>query len=383
MPGYPKDTPRLWPRYPKAMKRLAGLALALAAAACSVGEPPSLARLVVSPVLDSIFVGDSAPARTALYYDDKGNLVGPVAPTWTSSAPTVVGVDAATGKIAGLSRGFAVVTGLYRNVQGQALVVASRPLELSLLLDTIYLMAGDHFTVPVEVKKKTGVPPQPWFNGLTPGVFTIDSATGVVTAVAPGGPVPFYAHVADNVDTLADTGAVEVVNLTDTIGGKSSYTVLGTFIRRTTSGTRAVNYERTGDTLTFRLRDFIAPGGGPAVEFIFLTSRDSVTRPDTIVVDSISIDQAFNLDPFCHPLSNWGVWSTQAGPTVLTGLSRQGGTLVIAQVDSVASGNGQVVSGWFSFVAQRIDGYDDPIWALPIRGTFVAPLITDRSPCRR
>jgi len=56
---------------------------------------------------------------------------------------------------------------------------------------------------------------------------------------------------------------------------------------------------------------------------------------------------------------------------------------VIAQVDSVASGNGQVVSGWFSFVAQRIDGYDDPIWALPIRGTFVAPLITDRSPCRR
>jgi len=363
------------------MKRLAGFALALGAAACSVGEPPSLARLVVSPVLDSIFVGDSAPARTALYYDDKGNPVGPVAPTWTSSAPSIVGVDAATGKIAGLSRGFAVLTATYGRVQGQALVVASRPLDINLLLDTVYLMQGDHFTVPVEVKKKGGGAPAPWFFAPTNAVFSIDSATGLVTAVAPGGPVPFYVHA----DTLADTGAVEVVNLTDTIGGKSYYTVLGTFIRRTTSGTRAVNYRRNGDTLTFRLFDFIAPGGGPAVEYILLTSRDAVIAPTTIVVDSISPEQAFDraagFDPFCHPLSNWGAWFTQVGPTVLTGLSRQGGTLVIAQVNSLANGHGQVVSGWFSFVAQRIDGYDDPIWALPIRGTFVAPLITDRSTC--
>jgi len=52
---------------------------------------------------------------------------------------------------------------------------------------------------------------------------------------------------------------------------------------------------------------------------------------------------------------------------------------VINQVRTIP--NGQAVSGWFSFVAQRVDGYDDPIWALPVRGTFVAPLITDRSPC--
>ena len=359
------------------MKRLVGLALALAAAACSIGEPPSLARLVVSPVLDSIFVGDSAPARTALYYDDGGKLVGPVAATWSSSVPSVIGVDATTGKIAGLSRGFAVVTAVYKSVRGQALVVASRPLELSLLLDTIYLMTGDKFTIPVEVKKKTGVPPEAWFETPTNAVFSIDSATGQVTAASTGGPLPFYVHA----DTLVDTGAVEVVGLTDTIGGKSYYTILGTFIRRTTSGTRAVNYKRAGDTLTFRLRDFIAPGGGPAVEVILLTSRDSVTRPDTIVVDSISPDQAFNRDPLCHPLSNWGVWSTHTATAALAGLSRQGGTLVIAQVDSLANGHGQVVSGWFSFVAQRVDGYYDPIWALPIRGTFVAPLITDRSTC--
>src|SRR3989442_1270644 len=190
------------------MKRLVIVLLAAAATACDLGQPPSLARLVVSPVLDSIFVGDSAPARTAVYFDDGGNLVGPVAPTWSSSAPGVVGVDAATGKIAGNSRGFAVLTAIYKNVPGQALVVASRPLELSLLLDTLYLMQGDKVTVPVEVKKKGGGAPAAWFSpSLTPAVFTIDSATGLVTANATGGPYPFYVHA----DTLADTGAVEVV----------------------------------------------------------------------------------------------------------------------------------------------------------------------------
>jgi len=39
--------------------------------------------------------------------------------------------------------------------------------------------------------------------------------------------------------------------------------------------------------------------------------------------------------------------------------------------------NGSVISGRFSFVARRVDLYDDPLARLTIRGTFVAPLITD------
>jgi hypothetical protein len=360
------------------MRRLACAVVALGAAACHVGEPVSLAHLTLSPVLDSIFVGDSAPARAALYYDDRGNLVGPVAPSWSSSAPGVIGVDPATGKIAGVSRGFAVLTATYSRVQGQALVVASRPLDINLLLDTVYLMQGDHFTVPVEVKKKGGGAPAPWFFAPANAVFTIDSASGQVTAGSPGGPVRFYVHA----DTQVDSGAVEVVNLTDTTGGKAYYTVFGTFIRRVTTGSRAVNYARKGDTLTFRLRDFIDVPGG-TLEVLLLTSRDSVIAPTTIVVDSISPEQAFDrtagFDPICRPLSNWGVWSTRAVNPTVTALSRQGGTLVILQVKTIT--NGQAVSGWFSIVAQRADSYNDPIWALPIRGTFVAPLVTDRSPC--
>ena len=377
---YRKDTPRLWPRYPRVMKRLALFALAatVATAACNTGEPPSLARLDLSPVLDSIFVGDSAPARTATYYDDHGAFVGPVAPAWSSTAPGVVDVDPTTGKMAAKSRGFAVLTATYGRVQGQALVVASRPLELSLLLDTVYLMANDTFYVPVEVKAKTGPPPAPWFFTPANGVFSIDSATGRIVGLAQGGPLRFYVHA----DSLVDSGAVQVVNLTDTTGGLSYYTILATFLRRTTVGARAVNYARAGDTLTFRLRDFIT-FAGQTIEAIVLTSRDPVVAPTTITIDSISPSQAFDrasgFDAICHPLSNWGLWSTRAVNPPVSALSRQGGTLVINQVKTIT--NGKVVSGWFSFVAQRTDVYGDPIWALPIRGTFVAPLITDPSPC--
>jgi len=263
-------------------------------------------------------------------------------------------------------------------VQGQALVIASRPLELSLLLDTVYLMANDTFYVPVEVKKKGGGAPAPWFKGNFPSVFTIDSTTGRIVGVASGGPLRFYVHA----DSLVDSGAVEVVNLTDTTGGLAYYSILGTFLRRTTVGARAVNYARAGDTLTFRLRDFITVTG-QTIEAIVVTSRTAVTGKATITIDSISPSQAFDrasgFDAICHPLSNWGLWSTRAVNPPVSALSRQGGTLVINQVKSVTGG--QAVSGWFSFVAQRTDVYDDPIWALPIRGTFVAPLITDPSPC--
>src|SRR2546430_3214562 len=58
----------------------------------------------------------------------------------SSTAPGVVDVDPTTGKIAAKSRGFAVVSAIYGRVQGQALVIASLQLELSLLLDLVYLM---------------------------------------------------------------------------------------------------------------------------------------------------------------------------------------------------------------------------------------------------
>jgi hypothetical protein len=274
-----------------------------------------------------------------------------------------------------------VVSARIGSIIGQALVAVSKTLDLQLLLDTIYLMPGDTFTVPVQVKKKGGVAPPAWFKTPTNGVFTIDSATGRVTATAGGGPVPFLVHA----DTLVDTGAVEVVSLSDTTGGKAYFTILGTYIARRGVPARGVNYLRRGDTATFRLRTALV-SGSTTVEALVLTVRQPVlgATMSPFTIDSITPLEAYGrnygYDPICRPLRNWGVWSRLLNDgSVLGGLSRYGGTLTISRVVPVT--NGRAISGRYFFSAQRTDEYYDPLGVLPIRGTFVAPLITDSSPC--
>lgn len=345
--------------------------------ACGNGNgPASNAYVVVTPVLDSLFVGDTLPAPTVTYYDARGTIqpTGPI--TWSSSDPTIARVDPATGQIVGRGPGPALLTAHANGVDGTALLVVSRTLDLALLLDTLFLMPGDTITVPTVVHQKGGTAPPVWFKTSMNGVFTIDSATGRVTAIGFGGPLQFTAHA----DTLTANGAVEVVQLTDTIGGRGFVTVLGTVIRRDRTVARAVNYFRRGDTVTFRISLPLVQGGF-VVENMLITLRDSVHAPTLFPVDSVSPDELFGpgSDPICQPPRPWGLWSFQLNPP-LRALSRPGGMLSITQVVPVA--HGRAISGRFDVVGQRYDLYDDPLARLPIRGTFVAPLIDDPThPC--
>jgi len=352
------------------------LSLALVAA-CGESGPAATPRVLVNPILDSLFVGDTVPARSVTYLDARGDTqpAGPV--RWTSSDSTVARVDSVSGQIVGRAAGAVVLSARANGVTGTGLVVVSRVLDLSLLLDTIYLMPGDTFTVPVAVHDKDGSPPPVWFQTSVNGVFTIDSASGRITATGFGGPLAFTAHA----DSVARSGAVEVVQLTDTAGGKGFFAVLGTVIARDRSGARAVNYRRQGDTVTFRV-SLPVVRGGIAVENVLITLRDSVNAPGTFPLDSISRNELLGAgaDPVCRPPRPWALWSIQTNP-VLRGLSRPGGTLVITQITPIA--HGRAISGRFVFTGQRDDLYDDPLAALPIRGTFVAPLIADATrPCR-
>ena len=67
-----------------------------------------------------------------------------------------------------------------------------------------------------------------------------------------------------------------------------------------------------------------------------------------------------------------------AGPDV-TALSRDGGTITVTRIVTVTGG--LAISGRFRFDAQRTDFYFNPLGVVPVRGTFVAPLITDLRPC--
>jgi hypothetical protein len=366
------------------MRRLCLLgALAAVLAACQDTTNLGLANLLVSPILDSLFVGDNAPARHLIYINDRGDTVAPVGARWTSSQPAVVAADNNTGALTAVGPGVAVVTAQIGTTVGQALVAVAKTLDLQLLLDTIYLMPGDTFTVPVQVKKKGGVAPPAWFKTPANGVFTIDSATGRVTATALGGPLPFFAHA----DTLVDTGAVTVMSLSDTTGGQTYFTILGSYIARRNVAARGVNYLRRGDTATFRLRAALL-SGATTIEAVVLTVRQPVLAASAspFTIDSITpleaYGRSYGYDPICLPLRNWGVWSRLLSDgNVLGGLSRYGGTISVTQFVQLPSGNGQAISGRYFLVAQRADEYHDPLGALPIRGTFVAPLITDNSRC--
>src|SRR5205823_13937018 len=82
----------------------------------------------------------------------------------------------------------------------------------------------------------------------------------------------------------------------------------------------------------------------------------------------------------CFPPRPWALWSARIGSGSIVAYSRRGGTLSISQIDTVP--NGLAISGLFTYAAQRKDLYMDPLGVLSIHGSFVAPLVTDRTFCR-
>lgn len=350
------------------------------ASACSANSGPT-AILSLTPVLDSVFVGETMPAPTVHYTDINGNPLDPGTVRWLADNPSVLQVDSVTGAAVALKAGLAVVQARARGLVASALVVVSRPVSIGLLLDTLYLMPGDTITVPVAVAHQAAGTPAVWFRTTPNAVFTLDSASGRDSAKAPGGPLPFVAFAALGADTAADSGTVEVVNLVDTTGGKAAYTLFGTVVRSAKSDVQAVNYPRSGDTATFRLRAFISQGT-TSVEAVVITARTAATGVGTFAIDSISpaeISGTGSLDPFCRPPRNWGSWSTIATTIPIQALSRPGGQITITKAVPVP--NGLAIGGRFFFTARRTDLYTDPLGNLPVRGTFVAPLVAATSRC--
>jgi hypothetical protein len=362
------------------MRVLTALCALLFYAGCSLETGPARSPyLVLAPILDSLFVGDSALRRSVIYYDGSGASRTPAASeiTWASSDRTVLAVDSVTGKMTGVKRGVVLVIATVQNVQGSALVVVSNTLDLTLLLDTIHVMRGDsQLVVPVTVLAQNGSPPAPWYEAPINPVYTIDSATGRITALAVGGPVAYFVHA----DTIADTGAVYVDSLADTTGGKFFFSVLGTVVTHVGGTAKALNYRRSDGKLAFRLSG-THPGGVSQQQF-YITLPDSVVAADSLPIDSLGIGEAGDLllssPPFCAPPRPWGLWTSTS--LSIVALSRPGGTIVISQIDSVP--HGQAISGWFTYTAQRADLYDNPLGALAIRGSFVVPLVTDRTTCK-
>jgi hypothetical protein len=364
------------------MRVAAGLCAVLAYAGCSLDTAPGGSPyLVLAPVLDSLFVGDVALRPSVTYYDGVGGARVPTATEirWASSDTAVLAVDSVTGRMTARRRGLAFIIATVQFAQGAELVVVSNTLDLTLLLDTIYVMPGDTLTVPVAVLKQNRPPDAVvWYEAAASQSAYLfeDTASGRLKALAAGGPFAYIVHA----DTLADTGAVNVLSLGDTTGGKVFFSILGTVVTHVGGSATAVNYRRTDNHLAFRLS-----GTHPSSvsrQTLQITLPDSVVVTGSYPIDSLSPSEAGNLllsDPaICAPPRPWALWTSQF-PS-LTGLSRPGGTIGITQIVTVL--NGKAISGRFTYTAQRVDLYTNPLGVLAIRGSFVVPLVTDLTTCK-
>ena len=377
------------------------LVVAMSAFACvNVSDSGPQLFLAVVPVLDSVFVGDTLPARSVYLDDGAGHHSDPGPLTWSISPQSVATINPTTGKVAGVAKGTAVVVAT-RTSDGVAtgvVISVSRRLEMTLQLDTLVLMPGDTITPPVAIKQKAPGPIDPpvvrFDTSSAPGVYTMDTITGQLTAVATGGPVRYVARLRDGADSVVDTGAVVVMTLTDTSEtGRSFMTIFGTAIRHQQGVPLARNYRRLNGKQAFQIADtvYAQPVSGAIHERVVITLPDSVLAAGTFAIDSISPQQAASeisqLNPFCQPRFPWAYWhSYLPTPEIVafshgTSTSAVAGSLTITQVAPALVSGGTIVSGRYVFRAQRLDFYGNPLGSETIRGTFVAPLWTISNSC--
>src|SRR5436190_4859349 len=146
------------------MKRLIAMAaIAAVGVACGLEVGPLHApNLVLTPVLDSMFVGDQLLRRQATYFDEHGTAQNPGVVTWSSNDSNIASVDKSTGKITGRAPGIAAIFATAQGVESFAVIAVSAPLKLTVLIDTLYMMPGDTFTVPVEARHEAPGNPLVW-----------------------------------------------------------------------------------------------------------------------------------------------------------------------------------------------------------------------------
>ena len=175
-------------------RRLLGSALAALLAACGGGTtaptPGAVASVEVTPAADTLIALGQTQQLMAVAKDAGGNVVSGKTFSWSSSAPGVVSVDAASGVATGVANGAATITASVDGKSGQAAVaVLQQVATVTVSPDTASLAAvGTTKQFSAAAKDANG-------NAVTGvaliwlssnhAVATIDTA-GLATATGPG-----------------------------------------------------------------------------------------------------------------------------------------------------------------------------------------------------
>jgi alpha-tubulin suppressor-like RCC1 family protein/uncharacterized protein YjdB len=146
----------------------------------------------VTPDSNAVRIGD-ALTFVATTRDDQDNVVTGRAIAWTSSAPAIASIDAATGAVRGVAAGSAIITATSEGKSGTAKIVVTAPLApvatvtIAPGLDT--LEAYDTRQLQATLRDAQGnvlVGRTVTWTSSNPAVATVDAATGLLTGVDRG-----------------------------------------------------------------------------------------------------------------------------------------------------------------------------------------------------
>ena len=345
-------------------------ALCAALAACT--QSTSLPKFVaLDPIFDSVFVRTQKPLPSVIYFDgDKLQTPPASAVTWQSSNPTILDVNNPPGQMTGLKRGTAFAIATVENTQGSEIVAVPDPVDITLLVDMLYLLPGDTMTIPTIILHRANLP-VPVVSYDAPGatIFTIDANGRVTATPTPGGPEKYRVHA----DDASDSGAVYVLDPTSVGAGKAFFTVLGpsvlgAAVSHVVASPQVISYSLTDRSPAFRVQVTHAAATS-SEQVVQVTVPAAVTMGVASPIDSITpVDSST-----CAPPGAWAIWSTPTS-TAYSGFGHSGQQISITQLVSVAGG--QVVGGRFAYRARRGEFYTSPASLLTITGVFVAPLTT-------
>ena len=170
--------------------------------------PVPVASVTVTPARVDLAPGAHA-SLAAVTYDAAGNVVDGRAIIWASSNPGIAIVDA-NGVVTGAAAGAAIITATSEGVTGSAVVSVALPVVASVAMQprSATIQRGATLQLSVTITDDAGAAitgRAPTWTSSNAGVAVV-SATGLVTAVAPGS-----ANIAAALDGKSDTVSIAVV----------------------------------------------------------------------------------------------------------------------------------------------------------------------------
>lgn len=323
-------------------------------------------RVELTPARDSMTVGEVATPFTARALNARDERIADALFTWRSDQPFIASVDSLTGRVIAVQQGVAAITARTGLVSDTAEIFVIAAIALTLPVDTVILVPGDTFSIPVTLRVSGGgTPPSVTFGGGSAGVASIDPSTGLVTAIGEG-VVGFTVQA----DTVTARGGIQVRVVADTLNGALYLGLSGGVDRRGRFASRGFNHPTDDGGSALQI---VADGAAPSERLAILLT-DSLTGPRRATLGNLTpADIGPGEDPVCLPPDSWAFYQDQNRTPPVTALSLAGGTVTLTSVTPITGG--WAVGGRFRMALQLTDVTGIP-GQVTATGTFAIPVVS-------